>query len=145
MISTVIFPFPNRSSSRWYPLSREGTGILLLRTSIFSLVWNHTLHLCVSYYSWCNPTVLVRFYFTPQCVVRFKSSYSFVKHCLWTRQCTPMTSTTLVRTVMGSRSIHKNFLRPLFGLFSCPLCPTRSPCDGNGTRCWITQSELLKS
>jgi hypothetical protein len=32
-----------------------------------------------------------------------------------------MTSTTLVRTVMGSRSIHKNFLQPLLGLFSCPL------------------------
>jgi hypothetical protein len=32
-----------------------------------------------------------------------------------------MTSTTLVRTVMGSHSIHKNFLRSSFGLFSCPL------------------------
>jgi hypothetical protein len=93
-------------------------GILLLRTSIFSLVMNPVFHLCVSYCLQCNPTVFVRFCSTPKFVIHYKSSHSFVKHCQWTRQCAPMTSTVLVRTVMGSHSIHKNLLRSLFGLFS---------------------------
>ena len=115
--------------------SGSGTGILQLRASIFSLVWTHTLHLCVSYCSRCNPTAFVRFCSAPQFAIRCKSSRSFVKHCLWTRQCAPMTSTVLVRTVMGSHSIHKNFLRSLFGLFSYLLSesylvvPTRCVAD----------------
>ena len=36
-----------------------------------------------------------------------------------------MTSTTLVRMVMGSHSIHKDYLLTLFGLSSCLL--TESP------------------
>ncbi len=113
-----------RDDHRWE--ERFGSeNITVESIQIFSGYEPCTFHLCLFYCSLCNPTVFVRVCFTPQFAIHYKSSHSFAKHCLWTRlsqrQCAIVISTTLVWTVMGSRSIHKNFLRPLFGLFSCPL------------------------